>query len=57
MMSDLPVMISVIDTPDRLQQAIEVVESMMTDGLIVTSDVDIVRLVHATPSTEGPDAT
>jgi PII-like signaling protein len=54
---DLPVMISVIDMPQKLQQAIEVVESMMTDGLIVTSDVDIIRLVHATPSTEDPDAT
>jgi PII-like signaling protein len=54
---DLPVMISVIDQPDKLEQAIEVVESMMTDGLIVTSDVDIIRLVHTIPSTEGPDAT
>ena len=54
---DLPVMISVIDVPEKLQQAIEVVESMMTDGLVVTSDVDIIRLVHDNPSTEGSDAT
>ena len=46
---DLPVMISVVDTEDQLQRAIEAVEAMMQDGLIVLSDVDVIRLVHARP--------
>jgi PII-like signaling protein len=53
---DLPVMITVVDTEDKLSQAMDTIESMMQDGLIVTSDVDIVRLVHAAPPTEVPDA-
>ena len=46
---DLPVIISVVDTEERLNRAIEAVEAMMQDGLIVLSDVDVIRLVHAPP--------
>jgi PII-like signaling protein len=44
---DLPVMISVIESEEKLHQAAAAVEEMLEDGLIVISDVDIVRLVHA----------
>jgi PII-like signaling protein len=44
---DLPVMISVIEGEEKLSQAAAAVEGMLEDGLIVISDVDIVRLVHA----------
>jgi PII-like signaling protein len=53
---DLPVMISVIDSAEKLQEIMDRVESMMADGLIVLSDVEIIRLVHAPPTAEGPDA-
>ena len=43
---DLPIMISVVESEEKLRQAAEVAEGMLQDGLIVTSDVDIVRLVH-----------
>jgi hypothetical protein len=54
---DLPVMISVVDTEEKLKEAMDTIESMMQDGLIVTSDVEIVRLVRTPPGTEVPDAT
>jgi PII-like signaling protein len=44
---DLPVMISVIESEEKLSQAASAVEGMLEDGLIVISDVDVVRLVHA----------
>jgi len=44
---DLPVMISVIESEEKLSHAAAAVEGMLEDGLIVISDVDIVRLVHA----------
>jgi PII-like signaling protein len=44
---DLPVMISVIESAEKLGLAAAAVEEMLDDGLIVISDVDIVRLVHA----------
>jgi PII-like signaling protein len=46
---DLPVMISVVDMPEKLAQAMDAVEAMMQDGIIVLSDVEIVRLVRSIP--------
>jgi PII-like signaling protein len=42
---DLPVMITVIDTPEKIAAAAAVVEEMMEDGLIVISEVQMTRLV------------
>jgi PII-like signaling protein len=56
-MRDLPIMVSVIDTPEKIAAAAEAIEAMLEEGLIVTSDVDIVRLVRSHTVTEAPDAT
>ena len=53
---DLPIMVAVIDSEEKLNQVMDAIEPMMQDGLIVTSDVEIVRLVHALPPSEVPDA-
>jgi PII-like signaling protein len=53
---DLPVMISVVDSEEKLREAAEVAEEMVQDGLIVISDVDIVRLVHSHSLSEATDA-
>jgi PII-like signaling protein len=42
-------MLSVIDTPEKIRAAAEVIEGMLEDGLLVISDVDMVRLVRASP--------
>jgi PII-like signaling protein len=52
---DLPIMISVVESEEKLRQAAEVAEEMLQDGLIVTSDVDIVRLVHPHSLLENAD--
>lgn len=52
---DLPIMISVIDSVEKIAEAATVVEEMLEDGLIAISDVDIVRLIHGNPK-EEPDA-
>ncbi len=44
---DLPVMLSVVDTPEKIQAAAEVIEGMLEDGLLVISDVDMVRLLRS----------
>lgn len=56
-MRDLPIMISVIDAPEKIAAAAEAIEGMLGDGLIVTSDVEIVRLVRGKTVTEASDAT
>lgn len=45
---DLPVMISVIDAVEKIVEAEEVVAGMLQDGLIVTSDVQAIRVVQKT---------
>ena len=55
-MRDLPVMISVIDMSEKIAVAAEAIEGMLQDGLIVLSDVDMVRLVRSHSVTEAPDA-
>ena len=53
---DLPVMIAVVEAEDKLSAAAEAVEEMLQDGLIVVSDVDIVRLIHPHSLSEATDA-
>ena len=54
---DMPIMISVVDSAERIAAAAEAVEGMLEDGLIVISDVDMVRLVRSPKAMEGTDAT
>jgi len=49
---DLPVMISVIDTAERISAAAEVIEGMLADGLIVTSDAEMIRLIRSSDAIE-----
>jgi PII-like signaling protein len=49
-------MISVVDSEEKLAKAISEIESMMQDGIIVLSDVDVVRLIHSRPAAESAHA-
>jgi PII-like signaling protein len=53
---DMPLMVSVIDSPEKIAAAAEVIEGMLDDGLIVISDADIVRLVRNPKPAEASDA-
>ncbi|MGB6946147.1 MAG: DUF190 domain-containing protein [Bryobacteraceae bacterium] len=44
---DLPIMLTVVDTPEKIQAAAEVIEGMLEDGLLVISDVEMVRLLRS----------
>jgi PII-like signaling protein len=50
---DLPIMLSVVDTADKIRAAAEVIEGMLEDGLLVISDVDMVRLIRSQGMGEG----
>jgi PII-like signaling protein len=54
-MRDLPIMISVIDIAGKIAEATEAIEAMLEDGLIVTSEVEMVRLVRSKAVTEASD--
>ena len=53
---DMPIMMSVIDSPGKIAAAAEAIEGMLEDGLMVISDVDMVRLVRSRTVMEAPDA-
>jgi hypothetical protein len=44
---DLPIMLSVIDTSEKIRAAAEVIDGMLEDGLLVISDVEMVRPVRS----------
>lgn len=53
---DLPIMLTVVDTPEKIHAAAEAVEEMLEDGLLAISDVDMVRLVRSLDPQETQDA-
>jgi PII-like signaling protein len=48
---DLPIMISVVEKPEKVTELVQVVSGMMQDGIIVTSDVELHQIVHKTNTT------
>jgi PII-like signaling protein len=50
---DYPVMVSVVDTEEKLNGVLDELESVMQDGIIVLSDVDVIRLVHSQSALES----
>jgi len=54
---DMPIMVSAIDSAEKIAAAAEAIEGMLEDGLIVISEADIVRLVRSEKLAETSDAT
>lgn len=44
--SDAPVMVSVIDSDEKIQKLMPHLEQMLRDGLIAVSDVEVIKYVH-----------
>jgi len=53
---DMPIMVTVIDTAEKVSSAAAVIEEMLEDGLIVISDAEVVRLVRSRVEAEASDA-
>jgi PII-like signaling protein len=53
---DLPIMISVIDSEAKIETAIGAVSAMLSDGLIVLSDAEVIRVIRSLPPGERPAA-
>jgi len=47
---DSPIMISVVEKPEKVNDLVRVVAEMMQDGIIVTSDVELHHIVHEIPA-------
>jgi len=53
---DAPIMVAAVDAEAKLRSAVDALEGMLDGGLVVLSDVEIIRLVHPSPLAEGRDA-
>ena len=49
---DCSMMISVVDTEKKLQEFLPIVDQMVEEGLVVLSDVDIIKYSHRAVETE-----
>jgi uncharacterized protein len=45
--TDLPVMISVIDSEEKIRKVLPVMDEMVDEGLIALSDVEIIKYTHS----------
>ena len=43
---DLPVMVSIIDEEEKIQRFLPTLERMVYEGLIASSDVEVIRYTH-----------
>ncbi len=44
--SDRPIMVSVIDTEEKIKSLIPALDEMVDEGLIAMSEVEVIRYVH-----------
>lgn len=44
--SDLPIMVAIVDTAEKIARFMPTVESMVREGLIAISDVEVIRYTH-----------
>jgi uncharacterized protein len=44
--SDRPIMVSVIDTDEKIKSLLPALEEMVDEGLIAMSEVEVIRYVH-----------
>jgi PII-like signaling protein len=51
--SDLPVMVCIIDEENKIQQFLPILETMVYEGLIAISDVDVIRYTHRESQSKG----
>ena len=43
---DAPIMVSIVDSEEKIQKLIPALEEMVDEGLIAVSDVEVIKYVH-----------
>jgi hypothetical protein len=44
--SDLPIMVAIIDTDDKIERFLPTLKEMVSEGLIAMSEVEVIRYTH-----------
>jgi len=43
---ELPVQVTVVDTEEKIRKALPVLDDMVTEGLVVLSDAEVIKYTH-----------
>ncbi|MGA2372566.1 MAG: DUF190 domain-containing protein [Candidatus Korobacteraceae bacterium] len=52
---DAPILLTVVDSEDKLRAFLPVLDRMVKQGLVVLSDVDVIKYSHAQPLPKGQE--
>jgi PII-like signaling protein len=52
---DRPIMLSVVDTEEKLRAYVPILDSMIQQGLVVLSDVDVIKYSHGSADEKGKE--
>ena len=47
---DLPIMITVVDKEEKIRSVLPVLDEMVSEGLLVLSDVEVIKYAHTHPT-------
>jgi PII-like signaling protein len=47
---DLPIMITVVDKEEKIRAILPVLDEMVSEGLLVLSDVEVIKYAHSHPN-------
>ena len=53
---DAPILLTVVDSEEKLRAIVPVLDQMVKQGLVVLSDVDVIRYSHAPPLADKQEA-
>jgi len=53
--SDLPIMLSVVDEETKIRAYLPILDEMVHEGLVVISDVDVIKYTHRLATVDGKD--
>jgi uncharacterized protein len=48
--ADLPVVVTIVDTRDRIEAFLPVLDELVTSGLVTTEEIDVVSYVGRLPT-------
>ncbi len=51
---DLPVVVIIVDTQERIRAFLPQLDELVTEGLVIMDDVEVIRYVGREPETPGP---
>jgi PII-like signaling protein len=45
--TDLPIVVEIVDVPERIERFLPLLDEMVTEGLVTINDCEIVKYVHS----------